>query len=130
MDAPGIWTLRRLVYVSPVGGTSISADPIALLRGAPKRDLAVAFMRFVLSVEGQRLWNYRVGEAAVRSLSPCAAGPCDAICSRRASLRTSAIRVRIRSILARAFHFHATWTGPYFDLIRCLDQSRGPGSAS
>ncbi len=51
----------RLRFVAPVGGTSVSADPIALLRGAPHRDLAVDFMRFVLSPAGQRLWTYRVG---------------------------------------------------------------------
>ena len=61
------WTAQesqreRVVFVTPQGGTSISADPIALLRGASHRDEALAFMRFVLSVEGQRLWNYRVGE--------------------------------------------------------------------
>lgn len=53
----------RLAFVVPRAGTSLSADPIALLRGAPDRELAVAFMRFVLSPEGQRLWNYRPGEA-------------------------------------------------------------------
>jgi iron(III) transport system substrate-binding protein len=52
----------RLDFVMPRAGTSLSADPIALLRGAPHRSLAVAFMRFVLSPEGQRLWNYKVGE--------------------------------------------------------------------
>lgn len=52
----------RLDFVVPRAGTSLSADPIALLRGAPHHSLAIAFMRFVLSPEGQRLWNYRAGE--------------------------------------------------------------------
>jgi ABC-type Fe3+ transport system substrate-binding protein len=52
---------ERLVFTAPAGGTSVSADPIALLRGAPERDLAVDFMRFVLSSAGQRLWGYRAG---------------------------------------------------------------------
>jgi iron(III) transport system substrate-binding protein len=51
----------RLSFAVPAGGTSVSADPIALLRGAPNRDLAVRFITFVLSPEGQRLWNYRAG---------------------------------------------------------------------
>jgi iron(III) transport system substrate-binding protein len=51
----------RLDFTIPVGGTSTSADPIGLLRGAPEHDLAVAFIRFVISPAGQRLWNYRVG---------------------------------------------------------------------
>lgn len=52
----------RLAFVVPQAGTSLSADPIGLLRGAPNRDLGIAFIRFVLSPEGQRLWNYRPGE--------------------------------------------------------------------
>ena len=49
-------------YVTPVGGSSVSADPISLLRGAPHRELAVRFITFVLGPDGQKLWNYRVGE--------------------------------------------------------------------
>ena len=33
----------------------------SLLRGAPHRELAVRFLRFALSPEGQKLWNYRPG---------------------------------------------------------------------
>ena len=51
----------RLGYVSPPGGTVLSPDPIALLRGAPHREIAVAFMEYVLSMEGQKLWNFRPG---------------------------------------------------------------------
>jgi ABC-type Fe3+ transport system substrate-binding protein len=51
-----------LVYVTPAGGSSVSADPIGLLRGAPHRDVAIRFIRFVLGEEGQRLWTYRPGE--------------------------------------------------------------------
>ena len=54
----------RLAWAAPAGGTSVSADPICLLRGAPHRTLAVDFIRFVLSPAGQRLWNYRVGAPA------------------------------------------------------------------
>ncbi len=52
---------RTLEYVTPQGGSSVSADPIALLRGAPERELAVRFMQYVLSEEGQKLWAYRPG---------------------------------------------------------------------
>jgi ABC-type Fe3+ transport system substrate-binding protein len=52
---------ERMVYWTPVGGSSVSADPISLLRGAPNRELAVLFIEYVLSEEGQKLWNYRVG---------------------------------------------------------------------
>ncbi len=51
----------RVVYVSPPGGSAYSVDPIALLRGAPHRDVAVAFIEFTLSLDGQKLWNFRTG---------------------------------------------------------------------
>ena len=51
----------RMQYVTPEGGSSVSADPISLLRGAPHRELAVRFIEFVLAPEGQRLWTYAPG---------------------------------------------------------------------
>lgn len=51
----------RLAFVSPVGGTSYSVDPVAVLRGAPHPGLAQEFVNFVLSREGQMLWNARPG---------------------------------------------------------------------
>jgi spermidine/putrescine-binding protein len=51
----------RLLWTAPLGGTSISVDPIAVLRGAPHAEIAQEFVTFVLSDEGQLLWNLRVG---------------------------------------------------------------------
>ncbi len=53
---------ERMGYTTPVGGSSVSGDPISILRGAPQRELAERFVQFVLSPDGQKLWNYRVGE--------------------------------------------------------------------
>lgn len=61
MAARGADGKERMVYVTPVGGSSISCDPISLLRGAPSREVAVRFIEFVLSEEGQKLWNGRPG---------------------------------------------------------------------
>jgi len=115
---------HRLVFTAPVGGTSVSADPISLLRGAPHHDMAVAFMRFVLSPEGQRLLDYRVGTPG---------GPV------RTALRRMPVRKDVYSAqdrlemsdpdldpfaLARTFTYHASWTAPYYTLIsrvtRCV----------
>lgn len=52
---------QRMVYRTPEGGSSVSADPISLLRGAPHREVAVEFIEYVLSASGQKLWNYRPG---------------------------------------------------------------------
>jgi ABC-type glycerol-3-phosphate transport system substrate-binding protein len=47
--------------VSPEGGAAYSVDPIALLRGAPHPAVALAFMEYALSLEGQKLWTFRPG---------------------------------------------------------------------
>lgn len=51
----------HLEYITPKGGSCVSADPISLMRGAPHRELALHFIEFVLSPEGQALWNARPG---------------------------------------------------------------------
>jgi len=51
----------RLLYITPQGGSSFGADPIGLLRGAPSPELAEEFIAFVMSPEGQKLWNWKVG---------------------------------------------------------------------
>lgn len=51
----------RLEFVTPRGGTVSSVDPIAILRGAPNREVAEAFVEYALSMEGQLLWNFKVG---------------------------------------------------------------------
>ncbi len=51
----------RLVWIAPVGGTTLSADPIAVLQGAPHPEVAQAFVEFCLSKSGQNLWFGRPG---------------------------------------------------------------------
>lgn len=51
----------RIGYFSPPDGTVLSADPLAVLRGAPHFSVAQAFMEYVLSMDGQKLWNFKVG---------------------------------------------------------------------
>jgi iron(III) transport system substrate-binding protein len=51
----------RVGYVAPPGGSVSSVDPIALLRGAPNEEVAKLFIDYVMSMEGQRLWNFRPG---------------------------------------------------------------------
>lgn len=52
---------ERVGYASPSGGSVASADPIALLRGAPHRAVAELFVEYAVSPEGQKLWNFRPG---------------------------------------------------------------------
>ena len=50
----------RMQYFTPVGGSSVGVDPIGLLRGAPDAELAREFIEFVISEEGQKLWNWKI----------------------------------------------------------------------
>lgn len=52
----------RVKWIAPIGGTSVSVDPVAVFRGAPHPELAQAFATFCLSERGQLLWNLEVGQ--------------------------------------------------------------------
>ncbi len=49
----------RVHYLTPKGGSSVSVDPIAMLRGAPHPKIAQAFIDFVISRAGQKIWAFR-----------------------------------------------------------------------
>ncbi len=130
-------------YITPIGGSSVTADPISLLRGARQRELAVRFITYVLSADGQKLWNYRRGEPG---------GPTD-FSLRRLPIRRdfypsddSCLQSRFeehkphltdplwrRDVdayqLSEAFFYNSRWTGRHFgiqrDLVKamCLDSA-------
>jgi len=52
---------NRIRYLTPQGASTLSADPIAILRGAPNRKNADYFMEFILSETGQKIWGNQVG---------------------------------------------------------------------
>ena len=110
----------RVGFIMPVGGTSISVDPIAMLRGAPEPELATGFMEYVLSDEGQRLWGFRVGVLG---------GP-EKGALRRLPVRRDFYKPELTALMsdgsempyekAKAFTYHPEWTGPAFSAIRFL----------
>lgn len=51
----------HLAYITPRGGTAVSADPVQILRGAPNRVVAERFVDFLLSKEGQMLHAFKPG---------------------------------------------------------------------
>jgi len=109
-----------MAYVTPNGGSSVSVDPVGILRGAPHRDLAEAFVDFVMSPKGQVLWNYRVGTEG---------GP-TTYALRRLPVRRDVYGPENRRQMSDAdadpfdiagrFTYRGAWTGRYFDLIRIL----------
>ena len=117
----------RLGFVTPHGGTAVDTDPIGLLRGAPHRELAIAFMEFVLSPQGQKLWNFRVGTPggpvryALRRLPILPALYAQQFDAVRSDPGESPYDE------ARAFVYHPAWTGPlvraitFIVRVTCLD---------
>lgn len=110
----------RLRYTNVMGGTSVGADSIALLRGAPHPDVARTFIDFVISPEGQKLWDFGPGSPG---------GPVR-YSLRRLPIRKEFYRDPLRSFMvdkdadpyrdAEAFHYHPAWTGPLFSTLRFL----------
>ncbi len=110
----------KIRYVTPVEGTLVSADPVQLLRGARNLRAAREFLDYVLSVDGQKLWDYRAGEPG---------GP-EKYSLRRPPIRRDLYRPEHRRHFADPgynpyaaggkFVYHGEWTGPHFNLIRTL----------
>lgn len=74
----------RIGYVDPPGGSTIDADPISMLRGAPHAELARRFIEFCLSDEGQALWQF--------AASPSNATDAEALGPERFELRRLPVR--------------------------------------
>ncbi|MEZ5277264.1 MAG: extracellular solute-binding protein [Opitutaceae bacterium] len=140
----------RVQYLTPPGGSVFSVDPIGLLRGAPNREVAESFIEFVLSLEGQKLWNYRVGTPG---------GP-QQFALRRLPVRRDAYTAEASTFMSdpevepygpeNDFIYHASWTGHLFremafvmrvvcldthhEMIRAwkaiLDNGRPPGAVA
>lgn len=85
----------RVGYVDPPGVTFIDPDPISILRAGPNPELARRFVEFVLSDEGQALWQFRSRETLRRTSVP---EPPDELGPQRFELRRLPIK---RSMFAR-----------------------------
>lgn len=111
---------EKIRYITPDGGSFVSADPVQLLRGSKNKKVACEFIDFCLSKEGQKLWNHRVGVKG---------GP------RKYALLRPPIRRDVHAeakkedlspgsynpyISSENVYYNGRWTGPYFNLIRIL----------
>lgn len=52
----------RVGYVDPPFMTTITADPIAIFRGAPHLELSQQFVSWLLTYDAQMLWQRKLGE--------------------------------------------------------------------
>ena len=111
---------ERMHFLSPPGGTSIGVDPIGLLRGAPHPALAKAFIEYVMSLEGQKLWCFKVGVPG---------GP-EKYALRRLPVRRELYAPEYAVYRndpgvqpyeeAKSFTYHPAWTAPLFNPIRFI----------
>ncbi|OQA86019.1 MAG: Phosphoglycerate transport regulatory protein PgtC precursor [Lentisphaerae bacterium ADurb.Bin242] len=109
-----------IFYVPPEGGTAVSADPIQLLRGAPRLKTAHAFLDFMIGLEGQKLLNFKLNTPG---------GPVK-YALRRSPVRMELYQEQYRHLRSDpdynpykeglSFVYHPEWTGRYFSLIRVL----------
>ncbi|HQU08573.1 MAG: hypothetical protein B7X06_00435, partial [Verrucomicrobia bacterium 21-51-4] len=63
-QAQSVWERSgstRFGYLTPTIGSASEADPIAVLRGANNPLIALAFLEYVLSEQGQKLWAFQAG---------------------------------------------------------------------
>jgi len=107
-------------YIAPEGGTAVSADPAQLLRGAPHREAAEAFLDFLVGPEGQKLLDFKVGTPG---------GPVK-YALRRSPVRKDLYEAKYRSFRAdpdydpyvsgSSFVYRGDWTGRYFTMLRVL----------
>ena len=113
----------RLQWVAPEGGTSISVDPVAIFKGAENLTVAQGFVEFLMSEEGQVIWNKRVGSEG---------GP------KRRALRRLPIRPSVYTVenlayftdpeanpyaTAPLFIYQGGITGPAFEALRFIVKS-------
>lgn len=110
----------RMRYVSPNGGTTVGCDPIAMLRGAPHPELALRFIQFVMSMEGQRLWAYRTGVSGGPQRYPLQRLPIRRDFYVPENLQYCSNPQANPFILAESFTYHMEWTGKLFNAIRLL----------
>jgi len=107
----------RLQYVNAAGGTSVGVDPIGLFRGAPNEEVAKEFIAFVMSAEGQKLWNWKVGAPggpshyALRRLPVLPALYAPELRAWRTDPEVNPYE------MARTFTYHDAWTGALFRQI-------------
>lgn len=48
----------RVGYVDPAGSVYVDADPVSILAGGPSPELARRFVEYLLSEEGQAIWQF------------------------------------------------------------------------
>ena len=107
----------KVAYITPKGGTAVGADPVQILRGAPHREVAEAFVDFLLSPEGQKMHCFKAGSPG---------GP-EKTTLNRPPVRRELYAPEYRQFIFRPdydpyasgadFNYQPKWTGRYYTLL-------------
>lgn len=110
----------RFGYTMPQNGSAVSVDPIGIFRGAKNTELAREFITYVLSIEGQKLWNFKVNTPG---------GPLQ-YALRRPPVRKELYADEFKTLRsdpevnpyleAGDFVYQEKWTGPLFNELRFI----------
>lgn len=110
----------RMAYVAPKGGSTVSADPVGLFRGAPNEEIAKAFIEFCSTLPGQRLWSQKVGTEG---------GPVEYALRRSAALKAVYREENLPNLSdpevnpyedVGGFAYQSAWTGRLFSPLRFI----------
>ncbi len=116
----------RVEFVIPERGTSMGVDPIAMFRGADK-EASQLFIEFVLSQEGQKLWNYKLGTPGGPERSALRRLPVRKDMYTEEHLQHFSDPEALPFEKGEQFKYVSGWTGPTFGSMRfivrvmCLD---------
>ncbi len=111
---------KRFRFIFPRGGGAPSPDPIAVFRGANRPDLAKIFIEYILSIDGQKLLDFRINTPG---------GPVRTTMRRTPILKTiyneEYNKYRVDPtinpyISAASFVSHDEWTNPVFTISGLL----------
>ena len=110
----------RIGFVAPLGGTTLTVDPIGLMRGAPEPQLAESFMEFVLSERGQKLWDFRAGTPGGPGRTPLRRLPIRKDFYTAENLAQMSDPGEEPFLKAQSFIYHPEWTSGLFDSLRFI----------
>lgn len=109
---------ERFGFKSPLGGSSPTADTIAMFKGAPNPELALAFIEYTLSEEGQKLWAFKVGTPGGPIRYALRRPPVrkDLYLNKYYDYRSNPELNAYRDI--GSFQYRSQWTAPMFKVLR------------
>lgn len=110
----------RIGFVTPAGGTSISVDPVAVLKGAPHPELAQEFVKFLFTERAQMLWAAKMDTEFGPRFRTLRRLPIRRDLYNDKYLPMMADREVLPYELAKRFEYRGRWTGRLFTPLRVI----------